>query len=249
MLSLLLAPVAATAVVQGIRGDDNVSRSMTSRLGRATVQSYCLPCHSLSAVTDVRLRPQEWREVIEEMVEIGAEIPPGKREIIYRYLVDQFSSGRTKSDDAPPPLHQSSGLPDAARIAPAEETGAKKVADMVAAGRRVYEDFGCDNCHTIDGIGGRGLKGPELGNAGSVLSRREILTKLEDPGVFYADGFKENHEENTMPLYDLTVGELNALAAYLGSLRDGRLHTPRAIVPKAPPGSTPGPDALPGDTR
>ncbi len=92
------------------------------------------------------------------------------------------------------------------------------------------------------------MKGPELGNAGSVLSRREILTKLEDPRVFYADGFKENHEENTMPLYDLTVGELDALADYLGSLRDGKVHTPRAIVPQASPGSTPGPDVLPGDT-
>lgn len=239
-LSLILALVAAAAVIQGLCGEGDAGRPATSRLGRATVQSYCLPCHSMSAVTDVPLSPREWRAIIDEMVEIGAEIPPEKREIIYRYLVDHFSSERPKPDDALPPLQGSSRPPGAARSTPAGGSGAESTAGAVAEGRRIYEDFGCDNCHTIEGIGGRGLQGPELGNAGAVLSRRQIRTKLENPGAFYADGFKEKYEENMMPLYDLTAGELHALAVYLGSLRDGKLHTPRAIVPQAPPGPAPG---------
>ena len=253
--------MAAAGVVQGICGEGDVSRSKTSRIGRATVQSYCLPCHSMSAVTDVRLSPQEWREIIEEMVELEAEIPPQKREIIYRYLVENFSTASTQPDAAPSSLERSSGSPDAARSAPAGERGTAEESDAasaegtiaagdpvaaggpVAMGRRIYEDFGCDNCHTIDRIGAKGLQGPELGNAGAVLSRQEILAKLEDPRVFYADGYQDKYEENAMPLYDLTSDEIDALTAFLGSLRDGKLHTPRAILPETPPGPSPGPDA------
>ncbi len=206
--------------------------SFVSRRGKATVQSYCLPCHSLSAITDVRLKPDEWNEVMEEMVEIGMKVSPETRRIIYAYLVEHYSPIETRPERSQP---EQTKKPPTERTKPDRKPFVEKPGESIETGKRIYKDFGCDNCHKLNGQGAKGLPGPELGNVGSVLCREMIAKKLRDTKVFYTEGFKQQYDEGRMPLFELTDQERNALAVYLSSLRNSNFKTPRGIFPDGKP--------------
>jgi cytochrome c oxidase subunit 2 len=92
--------------------------------------------------------------------------------------------------------------------------------ESAAAGRRVFETTACINCHAIRGTAANGRFGPDLTH---LMSRATI-----------ASGAAENTPENLrvwlkdpdaikpgslMPAMKLTDAELDALVAYMQSLR------------------------------
>ena len=92
----------------------------------------------------------------------------------------------------------------AGACAHARETGAP-----VAEGRRVFQDQGCYGCHTV-GATGTPL-GPDLSHIGAKHDRSYLIGWLRDPS--------SQKPTAHMPKLTLTDGEVQALAAYLGSLR------------------------------
>ena len=90
----------------------------------------------------------------------------------------------------------------------------------VEEGRRIFESTGCINCHTIRGTVASGRFGPDLTH---LMSRDTIASGIapntpanlrewiEDP-----DSMKEG---SLMPAMKLNDGDLDALVAYLGTLR------------------------------
>ena len=79
----------------------------------------------------------------------------------------------------------------------------------VAEGRRVFQDQGCYGCHTVDTTGTP--IGPDLSHVGAKHNRSYLVGWLRDPS--------SQKPTAHMPKLTLTDAEVQALAAYLGSLR------------------------------
>ncbi len=92
-------------------------------------------------------------------------------------------------------------------------------------GRQILIDLNCVGCHRLQGIERPAMIGPDLTNIGQKTSRQWIYKWLKEPrtltdsnGSVVVDGH-ENEEEPRMPRFQLLETELQALSAYLGTLR------------------------------
>ena len=92
--------------------------------------------------------------------------------------------------------------------------------EQVAAGRRVFETTACLNCHAVAGTAANGRFGPDLTHlmsratiaSGAAENTRENLRRwIEDP-----DSIKPG---SLMPAMKVAGAELDALVAYMASLR------------------------------
>jgi mono/diheme cytochrome c family protein len=128
------------------------------------------------------------------------------------------------------------------RVAPAPVSqGSMQVASpsgtvsLVVRGKEVYELHECYNCHKIGGQGSVKKRGPILDNVGSLLTRDDIKKKVFDPTYLYAEGFEKEHKKGVMPdKYKelMTEEELDALGAYLSTLKNPAVETPKPVFVK-----------------
>ncbi|RMF32845.1 MAG: hypothetical protein D6759_07715 [Chloroflexi bacterium] len=106
--------------------------------------------------------------------------------------------------------------------------------ELIAQGKTVYQDFECYNCHKIGGKGGVKRRGPELDNVGGVLNADLIRQKILDPEVFMAEGFESEYKKGVMPdtyADQMAPDAVDALVAYLMSLTDSSVNTPKPLDP------------------
>jgi mono/diheme cytochrome c family protein len=80
---------------------------------------------------------------------------------------------------------------------------------LVGQGRMVFRDQGCYGCHTAEGMGTP--IGPDLSRIGAKHNETYLTRWLRDPSM--------QRPSAHMPKLQLTETEVQALAAYLGSLR------------------------------
>lgn len=130
--------------------------------------------------------------------------------------------------------------------APATEPTSAEVAapspELIERGRQAYEDWECYNCHKIGGKGGVKRRGPELDNIGSLLSPDAIRAEILNPASSLAEGFEDEYDKKTMPDdfgQRLSDDEINALVAYLSSLKDTSVQTPSPFFPGTRKGDQP----------
>ncbi|MBI3610412.1 MAG: c-type cytochrome [Nitrospirae bacterium] len=125
----------------------------------------------------------------------------------------------------------------------AEELAKKKAAmaaggipsDPVAYGKEVYELYECYNCHKIGGKGSVKKRGPMLDNIGNLATVEQLKKKIYDPKYLMADGFEKEFNKGLMPKnYPelISEGELDALTAYLVSLKNTSVETPKPVLKK-----------------
>ncbi len=131
-----------------------------------------------------------------------------------------------------------------ARVAPSPASEAAAVAEaskpsgglsLLARGMEVYELHECYNCHKIGGKGSVKKRGPVLDNIGNLLTIDDFKKKIFDPTYLYAEGFEKEHKKGLMPdKYKelMTEEELNALAAYLSTLKNPDVETPKPVFVK-----------------
>jgi mono/diheme cytochrome c family protein len=79
---------------------------------------------------------------------------------------------------------------------------------LVGQGRTVFRDQGCYGCHTAEGMGTP--IGPDLSRIGAKRNETDLSRWLRDPSA---------QRPAHMPKLQLSEVEMQALAAYLGSLR------------------------------
>ena len=123
------------------------------------------------------------------------------------------------------------GAPGAAVVAPPSSAGG----DLIARGMEVYDLHECYNCHKIGGKGSVKKRGPVLDNIGNFLTQEDIKKKVFDPTYLYADGFEKEHKKKQMPdKYKelMTDEEVSSLAAYLATLKNPAVETPKPIFVK-----------------
>lgn len=129
------------------------------------------------------------------------------------------------------PTERPAGV-EAERPTPAALPGATS---LIAQGMEVYELHECYNCHKIGGKGSVKKRGPELDNIGNLLTKEDIKKKIFDNTYLYAEGFEKEHKKGVMPdKYKelMSEEELEALAAYLSTLKNPAVPTPRPIFVK-----------------
>jgi mono/diheme cytochrome c family protein len=104
--------------------------------------------------------------------------------------------------------------------------------ETIAYGAEVYDLYECYNCHKIGGKGGTKKRGPKMDNIGNIVPAEEIKRKVFEPNFAYSEGFEKEHKKETMPdnyseLMD--ESELDALVAYLLTLKNPKVDTPKLI--------------------
>lgn len=95
--------------------------------------------------------------------------------------------------------------------------------EVIAAGREVFEENKCFNCHKVFWEGNSD-RGPNLGTKQIGLYFEDyIKEQILDPRKDQAPGFEDKKSKKAMPTYygeDLSKDELHALVSYLKTLRD-----------------------------
>lgn len=95
-------------------------------------------------------------------------------------------------------------------------SASKPAAVSAAAGKSVYEQNKCANCHAIAGKGGK--SGPDLSNEGAMPKHTQswLEAEIKDP--------KSHKADSSMPAYGerVTGKDLSNLAAYLHSLKKAK---------------------------
>ena len=113
--------------------------------------------------------------------------------------------------------------------APAAASG-----DLVGLGKEQWNLQECYNCHKLFGEGGK-KRGPELDNIGNLLKPDELREKILDPQSWMAEGFEKEYEKKKMPdKYKelMEEKEINALVAFLSTLKNPSINTPKPIKKK-----------------
>jgi mono/diheme cytochrome c family protein len=95
--------------------------------------------------------------------------------------------------------------------------------EVIAAGREVFENNKCFNCHKVFWEGNSD-RGPNLGTKQiGLYSEDYIKSQILDPRKDQAPGFEDPKSKKAMPTYygdDLSEDELSALVSFLKTLRD-----------------------------
>jgi cytochrome c oxidase subunit 2 len=95
------------------------------------------------------------------------------------------------------------------------------ISDEVKRGRQLFGEVGCAACHRVAGSSAQGLSGPDLTHVGSRLSLGAgILPNTRGTLIGWIGDSQSIKPNNRMPAYrSLQAAELNALAAYMESLK------------------------------
>jgi nitric oxide reductase subunit C len=86
-------------------------------------------------------------------------------------------------------------------------THADRLDDQVVAGKRAFEHYNCNDCHTILGFGG--YYAPDLTRAYTRLGEDTIRRRLAHPEVAFADSYRK------MPQQNLSDSEIDDVVAFL----------------------------------
>jgi disulfide bond formation protein DsbB len=103
--------------------------------------------------------------------------------------------------------------------------------DIIARGKEQWELQECYNCHKLYGQGGK-KRGPAMDNIGNLMTPEQLKEKILDPKSWKAEGFDKDYKKGKMPdkYKDLMFPqEIDALVAFLASLKDPSVDTPKPI--------------------
>jgi mono/diheme cytochrome c family protein len=190
----------------------------------------------LGAAILPQYNPAVEKEKIDKIVKPKLETPE-QRQARLEALLKKTDELQAKTQSLLAELNRFAPAPPTGPSAPS--AGAKPASpqaeDLVARGKEVYELQECYNCHKIGGKGSVKKRGPVLDDIGNLLTKDDIKKKVFDPGYLYAEGFEKEHKKGVMPgKYKelMTEEELDALAAYLTTLKNPAVETPKPIFVK-----------------
>ncbi len=128
---------------------------------------------------------------------------------------------------------QLASLGGSAKVEVVQEStgGGAASGDLVALGKEQWELQECYNCHKLFGEGGK-KRGPVMDNIGNLMTPEQLKEKILYPKKWKAEGFDKQYKKGKMPdkYRDLMFDEeIDALVAFLASLKDASVKTPKPI--------------------
>ncbi len=187
--------------------------------GESLVKKHCLGCHTyrgegFGPPGDLEKAAEKYTmsffiQLLRDPVNVGKKFMPRlelKDEEIL--AIAEFLAGRggPKGQEQPWYLRETAGL---------------SAPDLIEAGRKAWQRFNCGSCHqnqdlAVEADGKKqdwgGKMGPDLSRIGESRSQEEIRSFLQD--YFTRPG-------SQMPFLPLSRDDIEALSAYLSSLRGG----------------------------
>jgi mono/diheme cytochrome c family protein len=171
---------------------------------------------------------------IDKIVKPKLETPEQRRARV-EALLKKAEELQAKTETLTAELNKFAPESQASALGATGQMTSAKPDDIIARGKEVYDLHECYNCHKIGGKGSVKKRGPVLDNIGSFLTKEDIKKKIFDPNYLYAEGFEKEHKKKQMPdKYKelMTEEELDALAAYLTTLKNPSVETPKPIFVK-----------------
>jgi cytochrome c2 len=101
--------------------------------------------------------------------------------------------------------------------AEADDAGTGGGENLLASGRRIFDDFGCGDCHVLADADASGTIGPDLDDAVPGMSPGDIRTAIVDPDAEVAEGYPEGVMPDDFG-GQLNEVELDTLVAYLAEV-------------------------------
>ncbi len=90
-----------------------------------------------------------------------------------------------------------------------------KLSDQVVAGKRVFEKYNCNDCHTILGFGG--YYAPDLTRVTQRVGEEGIRYRVKSPEKAFADSFRKMPQQN---LSDTEINDLVAFFRWVGEVNN-----------------------------
>ena len=85
---ITMALAGSLALAQGRAG--LVERPLPDGAGKAAIEGTCADCHAMALVTNTGHTPQDWKLLVERMVNVGAKIPEDQMKTASDYLAKNF---------------------------------------------------------------------------------------------------------------------------------------------------------------
>ncbi len=121
-----------------------------------------------------------------------------------------FACGKANNEQAGNTGDKNEPGPTVAKRAP--DPAPTPTDPKLAKGKAVFDESGCATCHSVGGIGGQ--IGPSLDAVGNKLTAETMKEILRDPKLL--------NPNTVMPPFEGSEEDLEALVAYLQSLKQGR---------------------------
>ena len=84
---ITMALAGSLALAQGRAG--LVERPLPDGAGKAAIEGTCADCHAMALVTNTGHTPQDWKLLVERMVNVGARIPEDQMKTVGDYLASK----------------------------------------------------------------------------------------------------------------------------------------------------------------
>jgi len=178
--------------------------------------------------------PDVEKSKIDKIVKPKMELPEARRAKLEE-MIKKSEELQARTNTLMAELEKLAPAAPAGGPAPGAQPVATSSGDIIARGSEVYELHECYNCHKIGGKGSVKKRGPVLDNIGNLLTQDDIKKKVFDPTYLYADGFEKEHKKGLMPdKYKelMSDEEVTALAAYLSTLKNPAVETPKPVFVK-----------------
>lgn len=162
-------PVAADAKAE----DDAEMIAMRDQMGKQSLEQNCQVCHEMRMITSQRLTPAQWKAEVDKMIDWGAVITDGERELIIEHLA------RNYPDAAPPSPVELTAL--ASLDSPEISIGVNEttIEGDPVEGKQLYMTL-CAVCHGPTAMGGD--LGPSLANR-AVIGHAETYDQIVQKGL------------------------------------------------------------------
>lgn len=95
-------------------------------------------------------------------------------------------------------------------------THADKLSAQVVAGKRVFEKYNCNDCHTILGFGG--YYAPDLTKVVKRIGKEGVIYSIKSPEKAFADSWRKMPN---LRLSDLEIDNLVAFFTWVGEINNG----------------------------
>jgi hypothetical protein len=88
MIELLFSLLLAVLPMPGTQ-----FQQLPDGTGKGETEAACFACHSADLLAQQRLTPKQWTAAVEKMMRWGADVPPGKKDVIVAYLARNYGPG------------------------------------------------------------------------------------------------------------------------------------------------------------
>jgi len=88
------SPASPTATAQPATGSSAITSTDTGAAsasdGKTLLESRCVSCHTLARIVNQKASADQWKQVVDQMIQRGAVLNANEETVLVQYLADNF---------------------------------------------------------------------------------------------------------------------------------------------------------------